>query len=68
MDDSVSDLIIEEGREYYWKRSGGWDWTRLDTGEVEKRWWEITAEITGINGLGGGEGRRARGAEAPREQ
>ena len=35
------------GREYYWKRSNGWDWFGTD------RWWEVFVKIAGLNGGGG---------------
>lgn len=35
------------GEDYYWKRSGGWQWNGVE------RWWEYYVEITGMNGAGG---------------
>lgn len=40
---------IELGREYYWKRSGGWK-NLWDDGT---NWWEWFVEINGFNGAGG---------------
>jgi len=38
---------IETGKEYFWKRTEGWDWFGT------KRWWEVFVEFAGFNGAGG---------------
>ncbi len=38
---------IFTGRDYYWKRTDGWDWFGT------RRWWEVSIEFTGLNGSGG---------------
>ncbi len=38
---------IETGKEYYWKRSAGWQWNDRE------RWWEVFVEFDGLNGAGG---------------
>lgn len=38
---------IETGREYYWRRTDGWDWNGA------RRWWEVFVEFSGFNGAGG---------------
>ena len=38
---------LETGREYFWKRTEGWDWFGI------QRWWEVFIRIDGFNGGGG---------------
>ena len=38
---------LQTGKEYYWKRSEGWNWFGTS------RWWEVFVEISGLNGGGG---------------
>jgi len=38
---------LEFGKEYYWKRTTGWDWFGTP------RWWEIFIILDGLNGSGG---------------
>ena len=38
---------LEIGREYFWKRTNGWDWFG------ERRWWEVFVIASGLNGSGG---------------
>ena len=41
-------INLESGRDYYWKRSDGWQW------DGRERWWEYYVEIyPGMNGGGG---------------
>lgn len=43
-----SRIELESGRDYYWKRSDGWQW------DGRERWWEYAIEIyPGMNGGGG---------------
>ena len=39
--------MLELNKEYYWKRTDGWDWFGT------QRWWEIFIVPTGYNGVGG---------------
>lgn len=42
-------LDIQPGREYYWKRTGGWDWI-----DGQRHWWEVFVVFyDGMNGGGG---------------
>lgn len=41
-------MRIEQGIEYYWKRTDGWKW--LDGRDC---WWEVFVVFHGINGGGG---------------
>lgn len=46
--DDGSKIELESGRDYYWKRSEGWQW------DGRERWWEFYAEIyPGMDGTGG---------------
>ena len=46
--DDGSRIELESGRDYYWKRSDGWQW------DGRERWWEYAVEIyPGMNGGGG---------------
>lgn len=48
---------IETGRDYYWKRSNGWNWwlvgSHPSSQQRERRWWTYYVEFTGLNGAGG---------------
>lgn len=42
-------LDIQPGREYYWKRTGGWNWL-----DGQHLWWEVFVVFyDGMNGGGG---------------
>jgi hypothetical protein len=46
--ESGETIHLKAGRDYYWKRSEGWQWNGVE------RWWEYYVEIyPGMNGGGG---------------
>jgi len=44
---AVGCMEVEMDREYYWKRTPGWDWFGTP------RWWEVFIVPLGFNGAGG---------------